>query len=33
VGTDIPTMGLSYDDRDQLSQRAREALVALGAMT
>ena len=31
VGYPIPTVGLTYEDRDNLSARARAALVALGA--
>jgi 1-acyl-sn-glycerol-3-phosphate acyltransferase len=31
VGEDIPTAGLRYQDRDQLSRQTRAALVALGA--
>ncbi len=30
-GPPIPTVGLSYDDRDTLAGRAREAMIALGA--
>ena len=31
VGEDIPTAGLRYEDRDQLSRRTRAAIIALGA--
>ncbi|HEY7680999.1 MAG TPA: lysophospholipid acyltransferase family protein [Gemmatimonadales bacterium] len=31
LGAPIPTTGLSYEDRDQLSARVRAAIVALGA--
>jgi 1-acyl-sn-glycerol-3-phosphate acyltransferase len=31
VGTEIPTTGLDYEDRDQLSVQAREAMIAMGA--
>jgi 1-acyl-sn-glycerol-3-phosphate acyltransferase len=33
IGDDIPTAGCSYEDRDELSERARRAMIALGADT
>jgi hypothetical protein len=32
LGEPIPTVGLDYDDRDQLLQRSREAIIAMGAL-
>ena len=32
IGEDIPTAGLGYEDRDQLSSAARRAILSLGAM-
>jgi 1-acyl-sn-glycerol-3-phosphate acyltransferase len=31
IGEDIPTVGMSYPEREELSVRAREAMLALGA--
>jgi hypothetical protein len=31
LGEPIPTVGLDYDDRDQLLQRSRDAIIAMGA--
>lgn len=32
VGHDIPTAGLTYEDREAVSRAAREAMIALGAL-